>query len=135
MEVSRYHKFLRVSAVLFAMMLVFDSGFLSPFTKELSNNTIYYVANLGSGVKVTVPPNEVNTLTAQIAEQQRELDAREASLAEREIQAREYNEVQETDYSTYVLSLILFILTLLIVTNYILDWNRLRQMRYEKAAA
>ncbi len=135
MEVTRYHKFLRVSAVLFTAILVFDSGYLTPVSKQLSDNTIYYLANLGTGVNAVVPPNEINTLTAQIAEQKKDLDAREALLDEREIDARTYTEADEVDYSTYILSLILFILTVLIVANYVMDWVRVKQNRYEEATA
>ncbi len=130
MDVTRYHKFLRVSAVVFATVLVFDSGIFFPITKEISNTTFNYVASVGSGMFASVPPNEINTLSAQLAEQQRNLDAREVALKEREISARNYA-TNNSDYSVYILSTILFILTILIVFNYVLDWNRFRRMTHE----
>ncbi len=90
-----------------------------------------YLSSVGAGMFASVPPNEINTLTAQIAEQQRTLDAREAALREREIATRDYD-TSSPDYSTYILSIILFILTLLIVFNYVMDWNRVRSYKYAK---
>ncbi len=132
MHVSRYHKFLRVSLLVTAIVLVFDSGILTPVTKELSNTTIVYLAGVGSSVFASVPQNEINTLTAQISEQQRLLDAREAALREREIAARTFTSGDESDYSTYILSTILFIVIVLLVLNYALDWLRYRRFMNEK---
>ncbi len=132
MRVSRYHSLLRVSLLVATFMLIFDGGFIAPVTKVLSDNAILYVADVGVGMFASVSPNEINTLTAQISERQRELDAREQLLNEREIKARTYD-TESTDYSTYILSAILFILTVLIVLNYAMDWARVRQTNYERA--
>ncbi len=129
MQVDRYRSFLRVGVLVSAFVLVFDSGLLFAVTKQLSDATIVYVANIGVGATATVPQNEINTLSAQIAEQQRILDAREAVLREREIASRTYDS-GETDYSTYIMSAILFILTVLLVLNYAMDWARVRALRY-----
>lgn len=134
MEVNRYHKFLRSSLVVVATMLVFDSGIISPVSKQLSNNTITYLASVGSGMNASVPPNELNTLSAQLRTQQEELNAREVALNEREIASRNFGNTNETDYSTYILSIILFILTALILLNYIMDFNRIRNARYANTA-
>ena len=133
MRVSRYHSFLRVSVLVTALVLLFDGGFVIPVTKQFSDITITHVASVGSSVLASVPPNEINTLTAQIAEQQRILDAREAALREREIASRQYDGASETDYSTYIISTILFILTVLLVLNYAMDWARIKSYRYEKS--
>ncbi len=131
MQSSRYHSFLRISLLVTAFLLVFNGGFLFPITKQLSVETRLYLSSVGAGMFASVPPNEINTLTAQIAEQQRTLDAREAALREREIATRDYD-TSSPDYSTYILSIILFILTLLIVFNYVMDWNRVRSYKYAK---
>ena len=117
-----------------ACVLVFDSGILFPITKQLSDQTGAYLASVGAGVGATasVEPTEINTLSAQIADRQRTLDAREAALREREIAARSYEESAVTDYSTYIISVILFILTVLLVLNYAMDWSRTRALRYAK---
>ena len=122
---------LRISALVTAVVLIFDSGLLFPVTKQFSNETMGYLASVGSSMYASVAPNEINTLTAQIAEQQRNLDAREAALKEREINARDFG-TESSDYSTYILSVILFILTVLIILNYVMDWVRVRSYRYAK---
>jgi hypothetical protein len=109
-------------------MLVFDSGIAFPVTKTLSNATVSYLASVaGSGMFASVPPNEINTLTAQITEQQRALDAREATLHEREIVARQYGTTETTEYSTYIISVLLFVIIVLLVINYIFDFIRYKQ--------
>lgn len=109
------------------MVLIFDGGFISPVSKELSNNTLSYLAS-SIGIYAAVEPNEINQLSA-------ELNAREQALTEREIAARSFGENgAQTDYSTYILSSILFVLTVLIVLNYLMDWARVRRLRYEEQA-
>lgn len=130
MNVSVYHKFLRVNALIVALMLVFDGGFVTPVSKQLSDNTIQYLANGLTSVSAQIEPTELNEITAELSEWERQLAAREASLGEREIPARTFD-TGGIDYSTYILSTILFILTVLITLNYALDWSRMRQLRYE----
>lgn len=135
MQVNRYHSFLRVSLLVTVAVLMFDGGFLFPITKQLSDNTISYLAGTSAGVFASVPSNELNSLTAQLTEQQRILDAREAQLREREIATRDYGSSGETDYSMYIISSILFILLVLIVLNYVMDWMRIKNLRYERQVA
>jgi hypothetical protein len=131
MRENVYHKFLRTSMLVVAMLVVLDAGLLSPITKQFSNTTMRYVANVGTGMYASVPANEYNELSAQLAEQQRILDAREAALREREIRGRDFDSGENSEYSTYVLSIILFILTVLVIFNYIMDFARSRALRYE----
>lgn len=132
MHDSRYHKVLRVGLLVTTMLLVFDGGFLVPFSKQISDHTIQYLASSATGVFVGVPPNEINQLTAELTLRERELDQREAALQGREISTRDFDSGGTTDYSTYILSIILFILTSLIVLNYALDWMRVRKLPYEE---
>lgn len=113
--------------VLSAFVLLFDSGFILPITKQLSDNTIQYVASSGTGVFVSVAPTELNQITAEITAREQELNAREAALTEREIGARDFGGEEVPDYSTYILSTILFVLTVLILLNYALDWIRVHK--------
>lgn len=126
MYVSRYHSFLRVLLLVSAIVLIFDSGIFIPATKQISRTTTAYMASVGSGMFASVPENEVNALSAKISEQQRVLDAREASLREREIAARSYTS-DDTGYSTYIISVMLFIIIVLLVVNYIMDFVRFKQ--------
>lgn len=136
MNVSRYHRFLRVALLVTAFVLVFDSGILFPVTKELSQSTISFLASSGSsGVFASVPQNEINALTAQISERERTLDAREATLNEREIASRKYDNGAASDtYSTYIISVILFIIIVLLVLNYVMDFTRNRRLSYTNQA-
>ncbi len=138
MHVSRYHKFLRVSLLAGTLALIFVSGLISPTTKILTDHTASYLAAVGgASMNVAVPPNEVNSLSAELAAYERELSARDAALREREIKARDYD-TSTTDYGTYVLSAILFIIMVLMVLNYVMDWmrfKRLIEMQHEQKTA
>ncbi len=132
MGLNLYRSFLRIFTLVFALLLVFDSGILSPVTRQLSDTTMLYVASVGVGASASVPENELNVLSAEISERQRLLDAREAALREREIATRSFGDTGgATDFSTYILSAILFILTVLVILNYAMDWARVRTYRYE----
>lgn len=126
-----YHKVLRVSIVAIVFVLIFDSGIITPLSKELSDNTINYLAS-GIGVVASVPPNELNEITAELTAKEQELNQREANLATREIATRDFGE--ERDISIYVLSTIIFILTVLIVLNYAMDWLRVKELYRERKA-
>ena len=131
---SMYHKILRVSAVVLAVVLLFDGGFVAPMTKQLSENTSQYLAQ-SVGLFASVEQTELNTYTAQLTAKERELAAREAALVEREIANRDFATPEQPDYSIYILSAILFILTVLIVLNYALDWTRAARPRMAVAGA
>ncbi len=133
MQVGLYHRSLRVALLVFTAVLLFDSGFVIPATKHISDNTVLYLSSASVGVFGSVPQNEINNLTAQIAERERELNLREASLNDREIAARSFSD-NDTNYSTYILSAILFLILVLLVLNYILDYTRVRRINYEQVA-
>lgn len=122
---THYHRILRISAVVFAIVLVFSSGIVDRSTAELSHNTGNYVASV-IGMSASVEPTELNSLTSALTQRQRDLDAREAALRQREI-AIGLSEGGGTDKSTYVLAGILFILLVLILLNYTLDYLRLKE--------
>lgn len=107
---------------------------MSPVSKQLSDSTYLYVSNAlsGSGVSVSVQPTPLNEFTAELTAREKELDAREAAIAGRDISARTFAAPEETDFSVYILSTILFVLTVLILLNYVMDWVRVRKMQYEQ---
>lgn len=123
-----YHKLLRVSALSFALVLLFVSGIFSPVTKQLSVHTGAYIAT-AIGINAAVLPTDVNTLSAQLQKRDQELTEREIAVNLKESQ-------QSTgDTTTFVLSVLLFILLTLIILNYVLDFIRGRGLvRTEKAA-
>lgn len=110
-------------------MLVFDSGLISDSTARLSNGTQNYLASV-VGMSASVEPNELNMYTAQLTAREKELNEREAALRELEIGLNEGGTAN--DYSTYVLASILFILLVLILLNYILDYIRSREALHQE---
>jgi ABC-type Na+ efflux pump permease subunit len=108
--------------------LVFESGILSESTAVLSQNTHSYLAN-AVGMSAGVAPTELNQYTAQLTQKERELAAREASLEEREIAVNLSTAPNSSsnDRATYILSGILFILLVLILLNYALDYLRRKE--------
>lgn len=122
LQFSLYHKILRVALCVVAFVLIFDSGLFSGVTRSLSSGTQMYLAN-AVGVYVGVPATEVNTLTAQITKLEQE---RDLAISEREIAVGLSGQSSQTDTSTFILSIIVFILLVLIITNYALDYGRAR---------
>jgi hypothetical protein len=122
-EQTVYHKVLRVSAAVCAFVLLFESGLVDESTRTLSQNAHQYVANT-VGVGASVRPNELNQLTAELTEQRQLLNEREAALREREIEVELATGGNTNQQSTYLVAALLFILLVLIVTNYILDYLR-----------
>lgn len=126
MQNTYYHSVLRISSLVCAIVLMFESGLLSQSTVELSQNTHRFLAN-AIGMSASVQPTELNQLTAAITERQRELDAREMALREREIAVGITGGESDNKNATYILVGILFSLLVLILLNYILDYLRLRE--------
>lgn len=136
LETTVYHKILRISSVVLALVLLFQSGLLSETTARMAYGTQVYMAN-SVGVFVGVAPTELNQLTAEITAQKLALDAREQALAEREIEVglESGGGGMNQLTTTYVLSGVLFILIVLILMNYVLDFMRAREnARYEDVA-
>lgn len=126
---TTYHRVLRVSALVCAFVLMFESGLLSESTAAMSQNTHLYLAN-AIGMSVSVQPTELNQYTAALTQKQHELEKREVLLSEREIAVNlSTTGGSSNDTATYVLSSVLFILLILILLNYTLDYLRLKEQR------
>lgn len=130
---SLYHKVLRVSVLLVALMLLFQVGFLTPGTGMLLESRTY-VANV-IGISAGVESTDLSRFTAELTKKQTALDAREAALKEREINARAVDQNASFDISNYLLSATLLLLLCLILMNYIFDFIRARKASQEKYAA
>jgi len=117
---SSYHSVLRIALCVVALLLVFDSGLVADSTKEVSRGAQDYLAS-AVGVKVAVAPNDLNVLTARITELEQEVAVKDREIA---VSLSAGSERRGLDTSTFVLSVILFILLLLIVLNYALDYLR-----------
>ena len=125
---SKYHKALRVSAVVCTMMLLFESGLVHDSTRKLSIGTHEYLAN-AVGATASIDPTELNSLTAELTAQKLALQQRETSLREREIEIGLLPGESANQKTTYILAGVLFLLLILIVLNYTLDYLRLREMK------
>lgn len=130
LEHSAYHKTLRVSSVIFAAVLLFQSGFFSPLTAQLSDRTTQYLAS-AVGVHVGVPENDTNRLTTRIAELEAQVVDQNTQLRERDLATGLREGFGGSPTATFLLSGILFIMLVLIVLNYALDFYRSRQERYD----
>lgn len=92
-------------------------------------DTHEYLAN-AVGASASVSPTELNKITAALTAQRTELESREAALREREIQVDLANNGSPSnDTATYVLASILFVLLVLILLNYALDYLRIKSSR------
>jgi hypothetical protein len=123
-EKTLYHSFLRIAVVVCTLVLVFDSGLLLKSTADISNLAQQHVASV-VGVTVGVEPTELNQLTGRITELETELAAKERLIA---VSINDSQNNSSIDRSTFILSAILFILLVLIVINYALDYLRLRRI-------
>lgn len=127
---SLYHSVLRVSLVVCAIALVFESGLVSQSTAVLSQNTHTYLAN-AVGMSAGVKPTELNQYTAALTQREQNLEKREAavSASEREIEVARSGTAGTTSNgtATYIMAAILFVLLVLIVLNYVMDYLRTRE--------
>lgn len=127
MEQTMYHQILRIGVVVTAFVLLFDSGYVVEDSKLISQNTQSYLANV-IGVSAAIPANELNVITAELTAKETALNEREAAIEAREISLNRNPAAPDTDHSTFILSGILFIMLVLIVLNYGLDYARLRRI-------
>lgn len=129
-----YHKLLRTAMVLCALILLFDSGILSPVTKQLSLHAQQYIAT-GVGMSAQITPTETNTLTAELTAKEAELEAREEALRQRELDTGiRQTAAGSTSASTYYLTIGLILLLILVIFNYVFDYIRslnVARVRYE----
>lgn len=126
MKNDTYHRVLRVSSLVCAIALLFESGIVSQSTAQISSNTHLYLASVTS-MSASVNPTELNMLTADLAARETDLAGREAALVERQISVELSEGAQTNDKATFILAAILFILLVLILLNYVLDYLRLKE--------
>jgi hypothetical protein len=129
---SAYHRVLRISVLVFAVVLIFQSGLASESTAKIARGTAAYVAT-AVGMSAGVQPTQLNQYTAALTQKEQELAAREAALAAREIEIGLSAGEPIRNDSTYVLASILFILLVLIILNYVLDFLRSQERAREQA--
>ena len=125
-----YRSVLRVSAVVTACVLVFQSGLVNQQTAVLFDETAH---NLGAmvGMSASVQPTEYNTITAELTKQQQLLAGREEQIAAREIELglSDGSGGAASQTTTYLLAAILLIQLILLLLNYFLDYLRVREQK------
>jgi len=132
LQFSAYHKILRISSAVCAIVLLFQAGLVSHTTALLATNTQLYLAN-AVGVTVGVAPTEINQITAELTKKTTELKQREELLHQREIAVEPGSNTSALqDRSTFILGSVLFILLVLIVLNYVLDFVRSKRLLVTK---
>ena len=124
-----YRSILRVSLVVTACVLVFQSGLVSERTAVLYSQTAHNLSAMVS-MSASVAPTEYNSITAELTKQQQLLASREEQIAQREIElglsaGQDTTGVSQT--TTYLLAGILLIQLVLLVLNYLLDYLRARE--------
>ena len=92
----------------------------------MSLSTQSYLAN-SVGITVGVAPTELNTLTAGLTAKELALDSRDRALTEREIAIGLNGQAGTQDKTTFIMGLTLFMVVLLLVLNYALDFIRARE--------
>lgn len=128
---TTYHSLLRIAALCVAVVLIFESGLLSETTASMAGSTERYLAN-AVGVSVGVAPTELNQITAALTAREQQLAARESALTERELEVGlgSAGAGSGSDVSTFILATILFIMLVLIILNYALDYIRSREEQF-----
>lgn len=125
-----YRSLLRVSAVVTAFILLFQSGLVDDRTAVVFLDA---TENLSAmvGMSVSVAPTEYNTITAELTKQQQLLNAREETIASREIELglSDGSSQTSTETTTYLLAAVLLIQLILLVLNYLLDYLRVREIK------
>lgn len=124
LEYTLYHKFLRISGLVLAFVLAFQSGLFSPTTARMTANTQHYLASSVVGVYAQVDPTELNSITAGLTAKEYALAQREKALNERDINVGLNNGSLNDSKTTFVLGVMLFIILVLLVLNYALDYLR-----------
>ncbi len=123
-----YRSLLRVSVVVTAIVLLFQSGLVDDRTTVVFLDA---TENLQAmvGLSMSVAPTEITLFTAELTKRQQLLNAREETIASRE------NELgltggstqNNTETTTYILAAILLIQLILLILNYLLDYVRSRE--------
>ena len=124
-----YRSILRVSLVVTACVLVFQSGLVSERTAVLYSQTAHNLSAMVS-MSASVAPTEYNSITAELTKQQQLLASREEQIAQREIElglSAGENTAAVSQTTTYLLAGILLIQLVLLVLNYLLDYLRARE--------
>lgn len=124
-----YRSILRVSVVVTAFILVFQSGLIDERTATVFSEASDGLYATVVGASASVRSTEVSLITAELTKQQQLLASREEAVTEREIELGLAQGSAQTDAgtTTYLLAAILLIQLILLVLNYALDYLRSKE--------
>ena len=124
-----YRSVLRVSVVVTAFLLVFQSGMFDERTAVVFSEAADGLYATVVGASASVRPTEINQITAELSKQQQLLTAREETVTAREIELglTQGSSNSNDQTTTYLLAAILLIQLILLVLNYFLDYLRSKE--------
>jgi hypothetical protein len=124
-----YRSVLRVSVVVTAFILVFQSGFIDERTATVFTEATDSLYATVIGASASVRPTEINQITAELTKQEQLLLAREGTIAAREIELglAQGSTGSTNQTTTYLLAAVLLIQLVLLVLNYLLDYLRSKE--------
>jgi len=124
LEFSTYHKILRISSVVCASVLLFQAGLISQTTATLATHTQLYLASV-VGVTAGSYPAETNQTAIELTQKNTEQFFNEEASRQNKVTVS-FNSDTDTvqDQSTFILAALLFIILILIVLNYSLEFFR-----------
>jgi membrane-associated HD superfamily phosphohydrolase len=130
-----YRSALRVSAVVTAFILVFQSGLVDDRTAVVFTEATGSLYATVVGASASVRTTEVNQITAELTKQQQLLASREELITEREIELglAQGSTQSSNQTTTYLLAAILLIQLILLMLNYVLDYLRSKERKVVSA--
>lgn len=126
---SNYHRVLRISSVVCAAVLLFESGLLSSSTAALSQNTHRYLANSIS----TAASFESGIVAPELTAQRNSSGEIVSTPSESEVGTVFSESTAPNQRATYIIAGLLFILLTLVVLNYALDYLKKREQKLSPA--
>jgi len=124
-----YRSLLRVSVVVTAFILVFQSGLIDERTAVVFEDATLNLSAMVVGATASVEPTQINLITAELTKQQQLLASREGTIAAREIELGLATGATSNDTATttYLLAAVLLIQLILLLLNYLLDYLRSKE--------
>lgn len=115
-------RLMQVPLIAAVLLLSFSLYTSSPRTLVATSTDMLSSAVVG--LSASVDPNPENTLAAQFAQKEAELQEREAALLRAENPTRSFLSMDSYALYSFILSILLFVLVAL---NYFFDWRRGRK--------
>jgi hypothetical protein len=107
-------------------LFLFTITFGGAFTSSVLSGGTTFINKIGAqvGISVGVSPNEFTKLAQEVTQKQAEIEAREIAVAEREKALERREETSGIFSLELYVTVIAFILLILVLLNFYLDWRR-----------